>query len=184
MARIDTVVVGAGVVGLAVARALAMAGREVVIVEADGAIGSHTSARNSEVIHAGLYSPAGWLKTQLCTEGRRLLYSFCAAHGVAHRRCGKLVVATNAEQRPALETLAHNAEANGVEGLQLIEGSAARALEPALHAVAALHSTATGIVDSHAFMLAWPARRLPAARLQRRAAEVERPGRGGAGLCH
>ena len=154
MDSIDTVVVGAGVVGLAVARALAMAGREVVIVEADSAIGSHTSARNSEVIHAGLYSPAGWLKTQLCIEGRRLLYPFCAAHGVAHRRCGKLVVATNVGQAPALEQLARNAEANGVEGLQLIEGSAARALEPALHAVAALHSPVTGIIDSHGFMLA------------------------------
>ena len=154
MDSIDTVVVGAGVVGLAVARALAMAGREVVIVEADSAIGSHTSARNSEVIHAGLYSPAGWLKTRLCTEGRRLLYPYCEAHGVAHRRCGKLVVATNPEQAPALEQLARNAEANGVEGLQLIEGRAARALEPALLAVAALHSTVTGIIDSHGFMLA------------------------------
>ena len=154
MDSIDTVVVGAGVVGLAVARALAMAGREVVIVEADSAIGSHTSARNSEVIHAGLYSPAGWLKTQLCIEGRRLLYPYCKAHSVAHRRCGKLVVATNVGQAPALEQLARNAEANGVEGLQLIEGSAARALEPALHAVAALHSPVTGIIDSHGFMLA------------------------------
>ena len=154
MDRVDTVVVGAGVVGLAVARALAMAGREVVIVEADSAIGSHTSARNSEVIHAGLYAPPGWLKTQLCIEGRRLLYPYCAAHGVAHRRCGKLVVASHMEQLPALERLAHNAAVNGVEGLQLIDGGAARVLEPALHAVAALYSTVTGILDSHGFMLA------------------------------
>jgi len=154
MESVDTVVVGAGVVGLAVARTLAMAGREVVIVEADNVIGSHTSARNSEVIHAGLYSPAAWLKTQLCIEGRRLLYDYCDTHGVAHRRCGKLVVATQAEQLPALEHLARNAQANGVEGLRLMEGAAARALEPALRAVAALHSTATGVVDSHGLMLA------------------------------
>ena len=141
-------------VGLAVARALALAGREVVIVEAEGSIGSVTSARNSEVMHAGLYSPPDWLKTQLCIEGRRLLYPYCEAHGITHRRCGKLVVATSAEQVGALERLASNAQANGVEGLQLIDGAAARAMEPALHAVAALHSTVTGIIDSHAFMLA------------------------------
>jgi len=154
MEHVDTVIVGAGVVGLAVAQALAIAGREVVIIEAEGMIGSVTSARNSEVIHAGLYSQADWLKTQLCIEGRRLLYPYCEAHGIAHRRCGKLVVATNAEQVPALERLARNAQANGVEGLRLIDGAAARALEPALHAVAALHSTATGLIDSHGFMLA------------------------------
>ena len=154
MDSVDTVVVGAGVVGLAVARAMAMAGREVVIVEADSAIGSHTSARNSEVIHAGLYSPAAWLKTQLCIEGRRLLYPYCASHGIAHRRCGKLVVASHTEQLPALEHLARNAASNGVEDLQLIDCAAARALEPALNAVAALHSTVTGIIDSHGFMLA------------------------------
>ncbi len=154
MDRIDTVIVGAGVVGLAIARAVAMAGREVVIVEAEASIGSITSARNSEVIHAGLYSAPDWLKTQLCLEGRRLLYPFCESHGVAHRRCGKLVVATSDQQVPALERLARNAQASGVEGLQLIDGAAARAMEPALHAVAALHSAATGLVDSHGLMLA------------------------------
>ena len=154
MDRVDTVIVGAGVVGLAVARVLALAGREVVIVEAEAAIGSITSARNSEVIHAGLYSPPDWLKTRLCLEGRRLLYPYCESRGVAHRRCGKLVVATNAGQMGALEALARNAAANGVEGLQLIDGAAARALEPALYAVAALHSTVTGLIDSHGFMLA------------------------------
>jgi L-2-hydroxyglutarate oxidase LhgO len=152
--RIDTLIAGAGVVGLAIARALAMAGREVVIVEAEASIGSITSARNSEVIHAGLYSAPDWLKTQLCLEGRRLLYPFCASHGIDHRRCGKLVVATSDEQLPALERLARNAEANGVEGLHLIDGAAVQAMEPALHAVAALHSTATGLVDSHGLMLA------------------------------
>ncbi|MES2958964.1 MAG: NAD(P)/FAD-dependent oxidoreductase [Pseudomonadota bacterium] len=154
MDQVDTVVVGAGVVGLAIARALALAGREVVIVEAEGLIGSITSARNSEVIHAGLYSQADWLKTRLCIEGRRLLVPYCEAHGVGHRLCGKLVVATNTEQVDALERLARNARANGVEGLALIDGAAARALEPALQAVAALHSTATGLIDSHGYMLA------------------------------
>ena len=154
MEHVDSIVIGAGVVGLAVARALALAGREVVIVEAEAGIGSITSARNSEVIHAGLYSQADWLKSRLCIEGRRLLYPFCASHGVAHRRCGKLVVATSAEQVDALERLARNAAANGVEGLELIDGAAARALEPALHAEAALHSTITGVIDSHGYMLA------------------------------
>jgi len=154
MEQVDSVVIGAGVVGLAVARALALAGREVVIVEAEGSIGSITSARNSEVIHSGLYSPPDWLKTRLCIEGRRLLYPYCEARGIAHRRCGKLVVATDAGQVSALERLARNAHANGVEDLRLIDGAAARAMEPALQAVAALHSTVTGVIDSHAFMLA------------------------------
>jgi L-2-hydroxyglutarate oxidase LhgO len=154
MEQIDTVVVGAGVGGLAIARALALAGREVVIVEAEGAIGSHTSARNSEVIHAGLYSQADWLKTRLCIKGRRLLYPYCESRGVAYRRCGKLVVATSDEQLPALQRLASNAVANGVEGLRLIDGAAARAMEPALQATVALHSTVTGIIDSHGLMLA------------------------------
>ncbi len=154
MDRVDTVIVGAGVIGLAIARTLALAGREVVVVEAEGAIGSITSARNSEVIHAGLYSQADWLKTQLCIEGRRLLYPYCESHGIAHRRCGKLVVATSDKQLPALQGLAHNAVTNGVEGLRLLDGAALRVLEPALHAVAALHSTVSGIVDSHGLMLA------------------------------
>ena len=153
MEQVDAVVVGAGVVGLAIARALARAGSEVVIVEALGAIGSITSARNSEVIHAGLYSQADWLKTRLCVEGRRMLVPYCESRGVAHRLCGKLLVATHDDQLTALEQLVRNARANGVEGLQMIDGASARALEPALHAVAALHSTVTGIVDSHGFML-------------------------------
>jgi len=153
MEQVDTVVIGAGVVGLAIARALALAGREVVIVEAESGIGSITSARNSEVIHAGLYSQADWLKTRLCIEGRRLLYPYCESRGVTCRRCGKLVVATDGDQIDALERLARNAENNGVEGLQLVDGASARALEPALHAVAALHSTATGVIDSHGYML-------------------------------
>ena len=154
MERVDAVVIGAGVVGLAIARALAIAGHEVVILEAEAAIGSITSARNSEVIHAGLYSQADWLKTQLCIEGRRLLYPYCESHRVAHQRCGKLVVASNDGQIDALQQLARNAAANGVEGLQLIGRAALHALEPALQAVAALHSTVAGIVDSHGLMLA------------------------------
>ncbi len=154
MDKVDSVVVGAGVVGLAIARALAMAGHEVIVLEAEASIGSITSARNSEVIHAGLYSPPQWLKTRLCLRGRRLLYAYCEERAVPHRRCGKLVVATSEAQVPALEALARNATANGVEGLSLIDGAAARALEPALHGVAALLSSQTGIVDSHAYMLA------------------------------
>ena len=114
MEQVDTVVVGAGVVGLAIARALALAGREVVIVEAEGAIGSHTSARNSEVIHASLYSQADWLKTRLCIEGRRLLYPYCESRGVAHRRCGKLVVARDKSELPQMDELLRRGKANGV----------------------------------------------------------------------
>src|SRR5574338_266748 len=156
MERIDCLVVGAGVVGLAVARALAQAGREVVIVERHGRIGSETSARNSGVIHAGLYYPAGSLKARLCRRGRDLLYVFCAEHGVAHRRCGKLIVATALGQLPALAAIAKAARANGVEDLQELDGPAALALEPALTpaCAAALHSPSTGIVDVHGLMLA------------------------------
>lgn len=153
MERIDGVVVGAGVVGLAVARALAMAGQEVVLLEADAAIGSGTSSRNSEVVHAGLYYPPGSWKARLCVQGREWLYAYCAAHGVAHRRCGKLVVATEASQEPALQALRQRAEACGVHDLQWLDAAQARALEPALRCTAALLSPSTGIVDSHGLML-------------------------------
>ncbi len=153
MERVDAVVVGAGVVGLGVARALALVGREVVLLEAADAIGSGTSGRNSEVIHAGLYYPPGSLKARLCVRGRELLYAYCAAHGVAHRRCGKLVVATDAAQLPALRALQRRAEACGVLDLQWLDGGEARALEPALQCSAALLSPSTGIVDSHGLML-------------------------------
>ncbi len=113
MDRVDCVVVGAGVVGLAVARALALAGREVLILEAEAAFGTATSARNSEVIHAGIYYPQGSLKGRLCVAGRRQLYDFCNSHGVAHRRCGKLIVATDEAQIAALEQLRRHAQANG-----------------------------------------------------------------------
>ena len=150
----DVVVVGAGVVGLAVARALARAGREVVVVEGETAIGTGTSSRNSEVVHAGLYYPTGSLKARLCVRGREQLYAFCAGHGVAHRRCGKLIVATDDGQRDALRALQAQAQANGVTDVQWLERDAVLAMEPALHAVAALHSPSTGIVDSHGLMLA------------------------------
>ncbi|WP_257798306.1 NAD(P)/FAD-dependent oxidoreductase [Aquincola sp. J276] len=152
--QVQAVVIGAGVVGLAVARTLARAGHEVVVLEALDAIGTVTSARNSEVIHAGLYYPPGSLKARWCVEGREQLYAYCAERGIAHRRCGKLVVATQPGQQAYLHKLLQQAQANGVHDALLIDGDAARRLEPALQATAALHSPSTGIVDSHGFMLA------------------------------
>lgn len=152
--RIDCVVIGAGVIGLAVARALALVGREVVVLEAADMIGSVTSSRNSEVIHAGIYYPAGSLKARLCRQGRDRLYAFCASHGVEHSRLGKLIVATREEQRDRLRAIAAAAQANGVEDLVWLERAEAQAREPALACVAALWSPSTGIVDSHGLMLA------------------------------
>ena len=154
METVDCVVVGAGVVGLAVARALALAGREVIVLEAAEGIGTETSSRNSEVIHAGIYYPKGSLMARTCVEGRRKLYAYCAEHGVPHRNCGKLIVATNAQESELLASIKGRAEANGVEGIQLLSGNAATQLEPNLHCTAALLSPATGIVDSHSYMLA------------------------------
>ena len=151
--QIDTVVVGAGVVGLAIARAFALAGREVVVLEREDAIGTGTSSRNSEVIHAGIYYPTGSLKAKLCVEGRRALYPYLERRGLAHRRCGKLIVATDAGQIAGLEKLHAQARANGVADLRMIEAREARALEPRLSCVAALESPSTGIIDSHAYML-------------------------------
>lgn len=153
MDKVDCVVVGAGVVGLAVARTLALQGREVLVLEAQDAIGTGTSSRNSEVIHAGLYYAQGSLKARLCVRGRELMYAYCAERNVPHRRCGKLVVATSVEQVPALRAVQEHARGNGVV-LNWLERDAARALEPALECVAALHSPETGIVDSHGLMLA------------------------------
>lgn len=146
---VEAVVVGAGVVGLAVSRELALRGVEVLTLEAGAAPGTETSARSSEVIHAGIYYPRGSLKAQLCVEGRHALYAFCQAHGVPHERVGKLLVATAAPQLPALRALHAAAAANGVADLQWLSGAEARGLEPALAAVAALLSPSTGIVDSH-----------------------------------
>ncbi len=150
---VDCVVVGAGVVGLAVARALAMQGREVLILEAQDAIGVGTSSRNSEVIHAGIYYPEDSLKARLCVRGRQLLYEYCEQRGIPHRRCGKLIVATEPWQLAALEDIATAAERNGVRDLDFLERRAALVLEPSLRCVGALLSPSTGIVDSHAFML-------------------------------
>jgi L-2-hydroxyglutarate oxidase LhgO len=144
---VDSIVIGAGVVGLAVARALALAGREVFVLEAEDRAGEGISSRNSGVIHAGLYYAEGSLKARCCVRGRALLYEFCARAGVAHRRTGKLVVATNADERSALEKLLPRALANGVDGLRWLEGDAAMRLEPALHCVAAIESSESGIVD-------------------------------------
>ncbi len=154
MERVDCVVIGAGVVGLAIARALAMSGREVVIAEAGSAIGSATSSRNSEVIHAGLYYPPASLKARLCVHGRKLLYAYCKQHGVAHRRCGKLVVATDVSQHDALAAMLSRGHACGVDDLQWLDAAAAIALEPSLRCTAALLSPSTGIIDSHGLMLA------------------------------
>ncbi len=150
----DCIIVGAGVVGLAVARVMALRGERVLLLEEQAAIGTMTSARNSGVIHAGLYYPTNSARALLCVAGRRALYAFCAAHGVHARACGKLVVATEDEEVPALHALAARAAANGVEDLRLLSGDEARAMEPALRCVAALWSPVTGIVDAHGLMLA------------------------------
>lgn len=152
--QVDAVVVGAGVVGLAVARALALAGREVLVLDAAEGIGTETSSRNSEVIHAGIYYPAGSLMARACVAGKHRLYRYCAERGVPHSNCGKLIVATTEEEAGKLEGIRQRAAANGVSELHLISRDEARAMEPALHCTAALHSTTTGIVDSHAYMLA------------------------------
>src|SRR5215472_9960742 len=151
----DCVVIGAGVVGLAVARELALAGREVIVLEAADSIGTETSSRNSEVIHAGIYYPTGTLKARLCVAGRDFLYRYCAERGIEHRRCGKLIVATSEDQLPYLEKLQKQATANGVTNLQPIGGNAARMMEPNLRCHAALLSPSTGIIDSHSLMLAF-----------------------------
>jgi L-2-hydroxyglutarate oxidase LhgO len=153
MEKIECAVIGAGVIGLAVARALAAQGREVLILESEGAFGTGISARNSEVIHAGIHYPAGSLKARLCVAGRAMLYGYCEERGIAHRRCGKLIVAGGETQRDRLDRIAAGAAANGVDDLRLLSRDEARALEPALECTAALLSPSTGIIDSHALML-------------------------------
>src|SRR6185295_1538736 len=150
----QVLVIGAGVVGLAIARAAALAGHDVIVAEATGGIGNGVSSRNSEVIHAGMYYPTGSLRARHCGAGRRMLYAFCASHGVPHKKVGKLIAAVDDEQTAKIEAIARQGEINGVEGLEFLGGNAARAMEPALDCVAALHSPETGIIDSHAFMLA------------------------------
>ena len=154
MDKVDCVVIGAGVVGLAIARRLAQAGREVIVLEEAEGIGTVTSSRNSEIIHAGIYYRANSLMAQMCVSGKHALYQYCRDHGIPHRNCGKLIVATTAQETEKLQSIRAHAEANGVDDLQLLPGEAARALEPALNCDAALLSPSTGIIDSHAYMLA------------------------------
>jgi L-2-hydroxyglutarate oxidase LhgO len=153
MSDIDCLVIGAGVVGLAVARELALGGREVVIAEAAEGIGTQTSARNSEVIHAGIYYPPGSLKARVCVAGRRKLYRYLEERGLPHKACGKLIVATSESQKPALETIMARAKASGVDSLRWLSAAEARAMEPEVRCEIALLSPETGVVDSHALML-------------------------------
>jgi L-2-hydroxyglutarate oxidase LhgO len=153
--KIECAVIGAGVVGLAAARALAMQGRDVIILESENAIGTGTSSRNSEVIHAGIYYPRDSLKAKLCVRGKHMLYEYCAAHGVPHKRCGKLIVATNEAQDQTLEEIKQKAWNNGVEDLTRLEKNQVLELEPDVNAVSALLSPSTGIIDSHSLMLAY-----------------------------
>jgi L-2-hydroxyglutarate oxidase LhgO len=150
----QVLVVGAGVIGLAVARAAALAGHDVTVAEATGGIANGVSSRNSEVIHGGLYYPTHSLRARHSVRGRRMLYEFCASHGVGHRRCGKLVVATSEAELAKVATILAQGETNGVEGLEIIGGNAARAMEEQLSCIGALWSPETGIIDSHGFMLA------------------------------
>ena len=150
----QVLVIGAGVVGLAVARAAARKGHDVVVAEAANAIGTGISSRNSEVIHGGMYYPTGTLRGRHCVAGRRMLYEFCAAHGVPHRKCGKLVVATNEVELEKIHAIEAQGRINEVENLEMIGANAARALEPEVSCIGALHSPETGIIDGHAYMLA------------------------------
>ncbi len=153
--RVECVVIGAGVVGLAIARKLAMQGREVVILESESAFGTHTSARNSEVIHAGIYYATGSLKAQVCVAGKELLYRYCQEHGIAHRRIGKVIVASDETQIPGLRKYQAQAETNGVLDLKWLDSSELHELEPEVRSVAGVMSPSTGIIDSHGLMLAY-----------------------------
>ncbi len=154
MSSLDAVVIGGGVIGLAIARALALRGREVTLLESEFRLGQHTSSRNSEVIHAGIYYPPGSLKARLCVEGKALLYEYAGAAGVEYRKLGKIIVATRDDEVPALEAIRKNAEACGVHDLEWLEAKDVAALEPAVTAVRGLLSPSTGIIDSHSFMSA------------------------------
>src|SRR3984885_13519528 len=166
MEKVECVVIGAGVIGLAVARRLAQSGREVIVLEAAEGIGTVTSSRNSEVIHAGIYYRAGSLMARMCVSGKQALYRYCRDQGIAHRNCGKLIVATTPKESEKLQSIRAHAEANGVADLQVLTGEAARVLEPALHCEAALLSPSTGIIDSHAYMLALRGARARVGRIE------------------
>jgi L-2-hydroxyglutarate oxidase LhgO len=155
MDTIDCVVIGAGVVGLAAARRLALAGREVVVLEAERSIGNHTSSRNSEVIHAGIYYPTGSLRARMCLAGRKALYRYCPSRGVDHRRIGKIIVATAEDEIPTLRKYKEQAERNGVDDLVWLDRGEVNAMEPNVIAVAGVLSPSTGIIDSHGLMLAY-----------------------------
>jgi L-2-hydroxyglutarate oxidase LhgO len=148
----QVLVIGAGVVGLAIARTAALAGHDVTVAEITGGIANGVSSRNSEVIHAGLYYPTETLRAVHCVRGRRMLYEYCTSHGVGHRKCGKLVVATNEAELAKVETIMTQAEINGVENCEMIGGNAARAMESELFCIGALWSAETGIIDSHGYM--------------------------------
>tara|TARA_R100000005_G_scaffold91925_1_gene64792 strand:+ start:588 stop:1697 length:1110 start_codon:yes stop_codon:yes gene_type:complete len=152
---VENIVIGAGVIGLAIARSLATAGRDVLLLERHRQFGEETSARNSEVIHAGIYYPQDSLKARFCTQGKWLLYDYCRARHIPHSNCGKLIVATNEEELPMLDTLAQKAAANGVDDLRFLSADAAMVMEPALFCTGALLSPSTGIIDSHQLMLAY-----------------------------
>jgi L-2-hydroxyglutarate oxidase LhgO len=154
MERLDCVVIGAGVIGLAVARAMAIAGREVIVLEAHDCIGSEISSRNSEVIHAGIYYPAGSLKARFCVQGRKQLYEYCTERNVPFKRCGKFIIATNEHQQSELESILEKARINGVDDMVSLDKVEMQRREPDLNCVSALWSPSTGIVDSHAYMLA------------------------------
>ncbi len=155
MDHVECVVAGAGAIGLAVARSLALAGREVVVIEAEEIIGSQTSSRSSEVIHSGIYYPTNSLKARLCVAGRKALYAYCAERGIAHEKTGKLIVATCDEDLPRLAALHAQGKANGVTNLEILPAEAAMAMEPELRCVGALYSPSTGIMDSHGLMLSY-----------------------------
>src|SRR5215216_143380 len=153
--EVEAVVIGAGVIGLAAARALALAGHEVIVLERAYTIGFETSSRNSEVIHGGLYYPAGSLKARSCVEGRERLYAYCREHGVPHSQLGKLIVATSEEEIPGVEKIEAAARANGVTNLEWLSASEAQRMEPELSCIVALLSPSTGIIDSHSLMLTY-----------------------------
>jgi len=153
--QLDCVIVGAGVIGLAIARSLALAGREVIVLEAESEIGMHTSSRNSEVIHAGLYYPEGSLKATLCVKGRTLLYDYCERHHVPYKRIGKLIVASHKAEKDKLLAIRSQAVRNGVMDLRLVEKEEIQSLEPAITGQLGLLSPSTGIIDSHSLMMAF-----------------------------
>ena len=155
ISKVECAIIGAGVIGLAVARALAKQGREIVVLESEEAIGTGTSSRNSEVIHAGIYYPKGSLKAKLCVRGKEQLYSYCPKHGIAHNRCGKLIIATNKIQLNTLEEISITSRDNGVTDIKWLDQNQVSKLEPDITAMAALLSPSTGLIDTHSLMLAY-----------------------------